>query len=138
MSRFCLFAFFPYYICVCVGVELCLNSLSLSALSLPICLSNKKLNTANLDLANNRFVGELPPQLGNLTQLDRALLSGNDFVGAVPESLCLYINETFSFLQADCHEVECPCCRYCCNDTVATTTAASSSCVCVAELQFLC
>mmetsp|Transcript_5111 Transcript_5111/g.8837 ORF Transcript_5111/g.8837 Transcript_5111/m.8837 type:complete len:94 (-) Transcript_5111:118-399(-) len=93
-------------------------------------------------------MGQLPEQLSNLTQLSDMDISGNHLVGTVPTLLCSYFNETFNFLQADCGELACPCCRYCCsngptnNDTTTatntTTTTDFPSCVCVAELDFLC
>ena len=41
-----------------------------------------------LDLRENRLTGPIPPELGNLTQLRELILHGNDLVGGIPTELC--------------------------------------------------
>lgn len=42
---------------------------------------------ATLDLRNNNLSGTIPPELGNLTQLDYLALFGNNLTGTIPEEL---------------------------------------------------
>ena len=40
-----------------------------------------------MDLRGNRLTGEIPPELGNLDNLDVLYLSGNQLTGCIPEGL---------------------------------------------------
>lgn len=52
----------------------------------------KLRNLEELDLSNNRFEGNLPPCLGNLTSLHYLDLFSNDFKGEIPASLFSNLN----------------------------------------------
>lgn len=47
---------------------------------------------AYLDLHGNRFTGEIPPELGNLTQLEYLDVSGNRLSREISEKICALIN----------------------------------------------
>jgi hypothetical protein len=64
-----------------------------------------------LILDNNRLTGTIPSSLGVLTNLTRLFLHNNQLNGTLP--LC-DLNRTFEVLVADCAEVSCPCCTFCC------------------------
>ncbi|PIN01691.1 hypothetical protein CDL12_25800 [Handroanthus impetiginosus] len=42
---------------------------------------------STLELSNCRFFGQLPPTVGNLTELTHLGISGNKFIGSIPSSL---------------------------------------------------
>jgi hypothetical protein len=60
------------------------------------------------------MTGALPTELGLLSSLQEAELHRTSFTGSVNETLCNI--SSLSVLWADCEEVECPCCTYCCFD----------------------
>ena len=45
-------------------------------------------NLYELLLGGNDLTGEIPSEIGNLTNLGRLWLSSNQFTGEIPESLC--------------------------------------------------
>jgi Leucine-rich repeat (LRR) protein len=49
-----------------------------------LCSSNSFLS---FDVTDNAFDGEIPPQLGNSTSLERLRLGNNKFMGSIPETL---------------------------------------------------
>jgi len=54
-----------------------------------------------------------------LTNLEWLDLSGNSLTGTVPNEVCALRNDNggnLDTLVADCEEVTCPCCTYCCVD----------------------
>jgi len=92
-----------------------------------------RLNTIGLEW--NQFTSEIPPELGNLRKtrilnMDRNDLSGyvpqtlgqmihlrefnlsfnSGLIGNIPDAICQHDMEV---LQADCHNVDCPCCTKC-------------------------
>jgi Leucine-rich repeat (LRR) protein len=66
-------------------------------------------------LNNNNLSGTLPTELGLLQEFRTLTLEKNSFVGSMPVEVCAYVNQSYPFLQADCIEIECPCCLYCCS-----------------------
>jgi hypothetical protein len=99
--------------------------------------------TDGLDLSGNQFSGSIPPELNNLANLTRLVLSynqlkgtipdlsgltklkeialeGNELTGTVSAGTCAAISAAVS--SADCNpngggEVECSCCTRCCLTT---------------------
>ena len=45
-------------------------------------------NTTELYLLNSGLTGEIPPEIGNLTNLEKLCLSRNQLSGEIPESIC--------------------------------------------------
>ena len=45
-------------------------------------------NTTELDLSNRELTGEIPPEIGNLTNLNVLMLSWNQLTGEIPQELC--------------------------------------------------
>eukprot|EP00978_Attheya_sp_CCMP212_P027615 scaffold92921_cov81-Attheya_sp.AAC.2 len=81
-------------------------------------------------LDNNCLTGSIPPDVGNLTQLntyelqnngftEKLLLRNNNFVGDMPDEICNMlvtdnmIRGHITVLTADCDEVDCICCTTC-------------------------
>lgn len=85
---------------------------------------NTRLNEILLN--NNDFGSELPSEMGLLRAYRRLSLETNSFIGSIPASVCDYVNESYSNLRADCEELDCPCCLYCCID-------GAEDCVCTVE-----
>ena len=55
-------------------------------------------NLEGLGLAFNQFTGEIPPEIGNLTNLTGLNLSSNQLTGKIPDSICdIYPNLSFFF-----------------------------------------
>ena len=46
------------------------------------------LSTTGLNLWGNELTGEIPPEIGNLTNLTHLNLSSNQLTGEIPESIC--------------------------------------------------
>ena len=51
--------------------------------------------------------------LGELTKLAELRLDANDLTGSVP---CEAFNRERANFYADCSEISCPCCNFCCTD----------------------
>ena len=47
-----------------------------------------KSSTTGLNLWYNELTGEIPPEIGNLTNLTHLNLSSNQLTGEIPESIC--------------------------------------------------
>ncbi len=45
-------------------------------------------NLSNLNLSNNSLTGSIPPELGNLTNLNYLNLSDNQLTGLIPNEIC--------------------------------------------------
>ena len=45
-------------------------------------------NTTELDLGYNQLTGSIPPEIGNLTNLESLHLNNNQLTGMIPESIC--------------------------------------------------
>ena len=67
-----------------------------------------------LSLRANLLTGSVTSELVQLTSLETLDLSGNSFVGSWNETICGMSG--LSSLTADCMEVDCPCCTFCCVD----------------------
>lgn len=80
----------------------------------------------NLLLGNNKLRGTIPATLGSINQLHTLRLEGNNLSGAMPSAVCSRFSRDFSTFYADCSEVDCPCCNFCCSDS-------SSQCTCPFE-----
>mgnify|MGYP003325697304 CR=1 FL=1 len=52
-------------------------------------------NLTSLDLGSNQLTGEIPSELGNLANLYYLNLSDNQLSGQIPESICILSLETF-------------------------------------------
>jgi hypothetical protein len=61
---------------------------------------------------DNLMTGSLPTELGQLGSLTAMSLNGNSFTGSLNDTVCLLSG--WSILEADCAEVDCPCCTTCC------------------------
>jgi hypothetical protein len=98
--------------------------------TIPEALASMKSLQA-LVVNNNNLTGPIPLSLASLTSLTALWLQNNDLTGAFPLSLVsltslndltLYNNNitgsipfcNFLYLEADCNEVDCPCCKHCC------------------------
>jgi hypothetical protein len=70
-----------------------------------------------LNLQSNQLEGEIPSTLGALYQLQVFSIHRNNVNGTMPEELCWEnaLNQTISMI-ADCSEIYCPCCSFCCVD----------------------
>ena len=53
------------------------------------------LNTTELDLNESEFTGEIPPEIGNLTNLTYLSLSGNQLTGSIPPEIGNLTNLTW-------------------------------------------
>jgi hypothetical protein len=118
--------------------------------TLPSSMGGLSMLSDGLDLSHNLLVGTIPSWLGSSLSLLRILLlndngfngtvpdsfallgnlnvlrlDSTDLTGSVPSEVCGTFNETHPTLFADCEEINCPCCTYCCND--------DSGCTCVHE-----
>ena len=75
----------------------------------------------SLRIHNNKFSGQMPENMGEVLVDGTAVwLSGNDFTGTVPHSLCRNRGPNLlRELVADCNgpnpEIECSCCSECCD-----------------------
>mmetsp|Transcript_25075 Transcript_25075/g.51089 ORF Transcript_25075/g.51089 Transcript_25075/m.51089 type:complete len:93 (-) Transcript_25075:73-351(-) len=70
-----------------------------------------------LGLNKNKFTGELPLSIENMTNLQDLQVENNNLSGSIPESFCFG-----PFISADCIPrndtwVECSCCQFCCDET---------------------
>ena len=70
----------------------------------------------NLNLSSNNLSGTLPETIADISRLAVARLERNDLTGVVPDIICEVWDEYFTAAYADCDEIDCPCCRYCCTD----------------------
>lgn len=70
----------------------------------------------SLRLSGNRLSGSLPASLANLNRLAEIRLEDNDLTGAVPVEVCDVWYEELPTVYADCGEIDCPCCNFCCID----------------------
>ena len=75
---------------------------------------NDRLRSVNL--AGNRLTGTIPETLSALDRLAEIRLVDNDLTGTIPDALCSVWDRTLTTVYADCAEVDCPCCNYCCSD----------------------
>jgi hypothetical protein len=66
-----------------------------------------------LALRANQITGDVPPELGRLSNLEKLSISVNSMVGQIPGLLC---DIDGLDLSADCQEIICPCCTRCCID----------------------
>jgi Leucine rich repeat len=76
------------------------------------------VNLKGLGVSYNLMTGPIPTELRQLSSLERLLLVNNSFTGAV---VC-GVSESPFYVEADCEEVECPCCKQCCYDYVRGCT----------------
>ena len=60
------------------------------------------LDLTHLDLRNNRLTGEIPAELGGLTNLQWVYLSGNELTGCIPEGLRAVAKNDLSLPFCDC------------------------------------
>jgi len=92
-----------------------------------------------VDVSSNQMLGSVPPEMGALTQLQQLRLTenlmdgtlpgslsalsmlrvlridGNFITGQVPTALCESLDAMEeAIVYADCLQVSCPCCTYCC------------------------
>lgn len=91
---------------------------------------------ARLDLSDNVMRGTIPSEIGNLQRLEDINLGVNHFSGTIPSSLSNLPNlktvwmdrniltgnvtsvcaaHPSILISADCEEVVCPCCAFCCD-----------------------
>jgi len=83
-------------------------------------------NLGSLYLYLNSLTGSIPSELGLLTNLEYLILHYNSLTGTMPNEVCALRNDNVGNLDtlvADCEEVTCPCCTYCCVDGVGCSPA---------------
>lgn len=113
--------------------------------TMPSTMGRLRQLTDGLDVSNNRLTGTLPPWVGELdgslrtlllhrndfrgpipdtlallTSVTLVRLDANQFTGAMPQAVCQVFDVTQPSLFADCGELDCPCCNYCCTDSGCT------------------
>ena len=71
-------------------------------------------NLTFLVLQVNQLTGTIPSELGFIDSLRGFKFYGNDLTGSVDQFFCSGF--VWEALEADCEEVECPCCTKCCYD----------------------
>ncbi|KAL3918521.1 MAG: hypothetical protein SGILL_004197, partial [Bacillariaceae sp.] len=76
----------------------------------------------SLNLRDNQLNGTVPLAMGAMSMLDTLRLDANNFVGELPQALCDSFDEATSSYYADCRELSCPCCNFCCNDATGECT----------------
>ena len=64
----------------------------------------------------NLMTGSLPSELGQLSSIYAISLYSNSFSGSLNDTICLLSG--LYLVEADCEEVECPCCTKCCIDEI--------------------
>jgi len=69
-----------------------------------------------------------------LLSADLVRMDKNSLTGEIPATFCAAIDTSDAFLFADCLELNCPCCRYCCFDELpecrcTLATVAPDQCV---------
>lgn len=74
-------------------------------------LSNA-LSLERINLVGTEVNGSIPFSLGELPNLEELLLARTKLVGTMPTSVCALTG--LEELWADCDEVSCSCCNYCC------------------------
>ena len=72
------------------------------------CLSQESLN-----LSFNEFSGDIPAELGRLSNLAQLELESNDLTGTMPTEVCSRTNFGLDTLTVDCAQVSCTCCDSC-------------------------
>jgi hypothetical protein len=73
-------------------------------------------NLVNLYLHDNGFTGTVPSSLGNLERLGSLRVYHNELTGEIPTGVChLKENETLTYVAADCESavLNCECCDKC-------------------------
>ena len=77
----------------------------------------------------NQLTSTVPTELGQLSSVVQLYVYGNDFVGEMPNEICLLKNKTLAKLWANCVDIVCTCCKCCddapcpCPDAPCNTTA---------------
>jgi hypothetical protein len=70
-----------------------------------------ELRLLNIDW--NELSGPIPTNLNRLTLLEGLNLSFNRLQGTVPDGICQIPVQQLEYLEADCADVQCPCCTIC-------------------------
>ena len=83
------------------------------SICLPSCFHNNTAHVETLILSENEIFGEIPQALGNLANLEVLDVGGNNLRGVIPERVC---ELPMAEITADCEEVSCTCCDFCCVD----------------------
>ena len=71
-------------------------------------------NMTYFEVDDNRMTGSLPSELGQLRLVEGIYINGNSFTGSLNDTVCVVSG--LVELHADCDEVDCPCCTFCCYD----------------------
>jgi len=71
-------------------------------------------NLIRLDVGRNVLQGTIPSELSQINSLTEFMFDNNRLTGSVNETFCRRSLGDLDVLQADCDEVECPCCTSCC------------------------
>lgn len=82
----------------------------------------KRISKGHLLLQGNNLVGSLPEEVSSLHRLNTLRIDDNNMSGQVADEICEVFNHTLPYFYADCLEIDCPCCIFCCDD------AAGCSC----------
>jgi len=75
-------------------------------------------DTDSLDLSNNQLTGSIPPEIGNLTNLEYLYLYNNQLTGVIPESICNLV-ENNCYIEFSNNQL-CPPYPSCIEDNVGT------------------
>jgi len=73
----------------------------------------------------NELSGTVPSDLGLLENLQEMWLVGNDLTGEIPDEICtlpITNGGAQTNFGADCEEIDCPCCTFCCVDGLGCTS----------------
>ena len=89
--------------------------------------------TEHLLLQSNNLVSSLPAEVAALHRLVTIRIDDNDMSGQVADDVCEVFNQTLPYFYADCQEIDCPCCIFCCEDETGCSCRYENT-----DSQYLC
>jgi Leucine-rich repeat (LRR) protein len=72
---------------------------------------------------DNLFTGTIPGELQSWAQIEEFQIQDNGFTGELPGDLCRAFAVLGTNVYAECEEITCTCCTFCCSDEVCTEEA---------------